>query len=128
MPKLLINNIYKLSVLILVITFGCSPTKKLKQGEYLVEKVEIVNVKQTKLPPEELEAFIRQKPNRKLFRKVHFFVWWYNLFDNEKIKLKKEERNAKYDKINIERSRKTDEENIKRVEKGKKPKKTKIKR
>ncbi|MCA0430266.1 MAG: outer membrane protein assembly factor [Bacteroidetes bacterium] len=127
MPKLLINNIYKLSVLILVITFGCSPTKKLKQGEYLVEKVEIVNVKQTKLPPEELEAFIRQKPNRKLFRKVHFFVWWYNLFDNEKIKLKKEERNAKYDKINIERSRKTDEENIKRVEKGKKPKKPKLK-
>ena len=61
--------------------------------EYLLEKVEVINTKQTDQPKENFEAFFRQKPNRKLFRSVHFFVWWYNLFDDEKIKQKNAERN-----------------------------------
>jgi len=121
-------NIVKLCCAVFIlIQVSCSPTKKLKQGEYLVNKIKIENVKETKLKEEEIEAFIRQKPNRKLLRLVHFYVWWYDLFDDEKIQRKKEERNANYDKINIERSRKTEEQNIKRLAKGKKPKNPKLK-
>lgn len=112
---------------IVIITGACNPTKKLKQGEYLVNKVEIENVKLTKLKNEDVEAFVRQKPNRKFVGVLHFFVWWYNLFDDEKIQRKKDERNIKYDQINIERSRKTDEQNIKRLAKGKKAKNPKLK-
>lgn len=95
--------------------------------EYLLEKVEVINVKQTDQQKESFEAFFRQKPNRKLFRTVHFFVWWYNLFDDEKIKQKKIQRNLKYDKINSERVLSSEKKNEERVKKGKKPKTPKLK-
>ncbi len=95
--------------------------------EYLLEKVEVINVKQTDQQKESFEAFFRQKPNRKLFRSVHFFVWWYNLFDDEKIKQKKIQRNLKYDKINSERVLSSEKKNEERVKKGKKPKTPKLK-
>ena len=95
--------------------------------EYLLEKVEVINTKQTDQPKESFEAFFRQKPNRKLFRSVHFFVWWYNLFDDEKIKQKKIQRNLKYDKINSERVLSSEKKNEERVKKGKKPRTPKLK-
>ncbi len=109
---------------------SCHPTKKLKQNEYLVQRVEIkVADKSKKLPIEtsELEAFIRQKPNRKLFRAFHFYVWWYNLFDEEKLKQEKIKRNLRYDEINANRVKACDERNIKRAAKNKKPKQPKLK-
>ncbi len=110
---------------------SCNPTKKLQQNEYLLDKVEIVNAKETNQPKESFEAFYRQKPNRKLFSKlfggVHFFVWWYNLFDDEKIKQKRTARNLKYDKINSERVLKAEKKNEERIKKGKKPKTPKLK-
>jgi hypothetical protein len=109
------------------IFISCNPTKKLLPHEYLLEKVEVINVKQTDQQKESFEAFFRQKPNRKLFRSVHFFVWWYNLFDDEKIKQKKIQRNLKYDKINSERVLSSEKKNEERVKKGKKPKTPKLK-
>ncbi|MDO9000810.1 MAG: BamA/TamA family outer membrane protein [Bacteroidota bacterium] len=96
-------------------------------NEYLLEKVEVVNFKKTNQPKESFEAFYRQKPNRKLFRTIHFFVWWYNLFDENKIKEKRAERNLKYDKINSERVLRTEKKNEKRRAKGKKEKIPKLK-
>jgi hypothetical protein len=88
-------NILKLyCALFILIQVSCSPTKKLKQGEYLVNKNKIENVKETKLKSEDIEAFVRQKPNRKFLGKIHFYVWWFNLFDDEKIQRKKEEQNT----------------------------------
>ena len=109
------------------IFISCNPTKKLLPHEYLLEKVEVINTKQTDQPKENFEAFFRQKPNRKLFRSVHFFVWWYNLFDDEKIKQKKIQRNLKYDKINSERVLNSEEKNEERVKTGKKPRTPKLK-
>jgi hypothetical protein len=109
------------------IFISCNPTKKLLPHEYLLEKVEVINTKQTDQPKENFEAFFRQKPNRKLFRSVHFFVWWYNLFDDEKIKQKKIERNLKYDKINSERVLNSEEKNEERIKIGKKPRTPKLK-
>lgn len=76
---------------------------------------------------EDLEAFFRQKPNRKLFRKVHFFVWWYNLFDEDKIVRKKIARNLKYDRKNAEKVKKNERRNARRIAKGKPPKQPKLK-
>ena len=125
-------NLRKLIVTVLIFTFvqiftSCNPTKKLLPNEYLLEKVEVINTKKTNQPKENFEAFFRQKPNRKLFRSVHFFVWWYNLFDDEKIKEKKIDRNLKYDKINSDRVLRYEKKNEERIKKGKKPKTPKLK-
>lgn len=106
---------------------GCHPARKLKKGQYLVDRVEVWNYKATNIPKENLEAFFRQKPNRKFLRKVDFFVWWYNLFNDEKLRAKKAARNAKYDAINAERVRKNDVKNQKRAAKGKRLRNPKLK-
>lgn len=107
--------------------FSCNVTKKLKTNEYLLEKVEIENTKATKIEKENFEAFVRQKPNRKLFRAFHFYVWWYNQFDEEKIKRKKDARNLKYDKYNSDKAKEYEAINAKREAAGKKPKEPKFK-
>jgi outer membrane protein assembly factor BamA len=107
--------------------FSCDPTKKLQSHEYIVNKVEVENSKETGIPKEEFEKFFRQKPNRKFLRTVQFYVWWYNLFDDEKIRRHRAERNMKYDKINAERIKKKEIKNRARIEKGKKPKPVKLK-
>lgn len=112
---------------IIQVLCGCNPTKKLKNNQYLLDRVEVVNTKETYVPKESFEAFFRQKPNRKLVREIHFFVWWYNLFDEEKIRQKKIERNLKYDKINADRVLRFEEKNKRRLKKGKKPKVPKLK-
>lgn len=76
---------------------------------------------------DDFEAFFRQKPNRKLLRRFHFFVWWYNLFDQQKITEKKIKRNEKYDRLNSQKVRKFEKKNEKRVKKGKKPRTPKLK-
>ena len=106
---------------------SCDPTKKLLPGEYLVDKVEVQNTGKTDLQKENMEAFFRQKPNRKLFRKVHFFVWWYNQFNEQKIQRKKVARNLKYDKKNADKVKKFEKKNARRISKGKKPKVPKLK-
>lgn len=116
-----------LPILLFLFVCSCNPTKKLLPNEYLVDKVEIKNTKETNLPSEDFEAFIRQKPNRKLFRLTHFYVCWYNLFDANKIAEIKQKRNVRYDTINAERIRKTDLKNIERAKKGKKSKIPKLK-
>jgi hypothetical protein len=117
---------------ILVLTFlqffyACNPTKKLLPNEFLVNKVEVINSDETDLKKENLEAFFRQKPNRKLVRKIHFFVWWYNLFDQEKLNQRRIRRNLKYDRINAERLARIDKKNVERIKKGKKPRTPKLK-
>lgn len=111
----------------LLVLSACNPTKKLLPNEYLVNKVEIKINKEAKIAKEDFDGFIRQKPNRKLFGKVHFYVWWYNLFDEQKIKQIKEKRNLKYDSINAKRTIKTELKNIELAKKGKPAKNPRLK-
>jgi outer membrane translocation and assembly module TamA len=110
-----------------IIFYACNPSKKLLQHQYIVNEVSVENVKETNIPKENFEAFFRQKPNRKLFRKIDFFVWWYNRFDDEKMKQRRMNRNAKYDEINAQRIAKNDLKNKDRIKKGKKAKQPKLK-
>jgi outer membrane protein assembly factor BamA len=105
---------------------ACKPEKKLLANQYLVNKVKIDVPRDVKIPLENFEEFYRQKPNRMFFAKVpymqvHFFVWWYNLFDAEKMARHKAERNLRYDKINAGRILKNEKENARRAAIGKKP-------
>ncbi len=109
------------------IFISCNPTKKLAPSEYLLEKVEVINSKETDQPKENFEAFYRQKPNHKFLKTVDFYVWWYNLFDADKINQKKIARNLKYDKINSDRVLRAEKKNLERAKKGKKPKTPKLK-
>ncbi len=110
-----------------VLLVSCHPSKKLLPNQFILDKVEVRNSDETAIPKENFEAFFRQKPNRKLFRKFHFFVWWYNLFDAEKIKKKRVERNLKYDQHNANKVLRFEKKNKKRLKKGKKPRNPKLK-
>ncbi|MCC6370264.1 MAG: BamA/TamA family outer membrane protein [Bacteroidia bacterium] len=118
---------YFFCAVFLALLVSCSPTKKLLPNQYIVDRVEVLNTRETNLPKENFEAFFRQKPNRKFLRKIDFFVWWYNLFDNEKINRKKEIRNQKYDVINAGRVKRMELKNERRAKKGKKARKAKLK-
>lgn len=89
--------------------------------------MEVKNTRETGIAKENFEAFYRQKPNRKFLRKFHFFVWWYNLFNEEKIARKRLARNLKYDEKNAKKIRRIERKNAKRAKKGKKPRVPRLK-
>jgi outer membrane translocation and assembly module TamA len=106
---------------------SCNVSKRLQPGEYLVENVQVVNYKETNIQKEDLEAFFRQKPNRKLFRRIQFFAWWYTRFDPKKIEQRRITRNMRYDRKNAEKVRRIEKKNIERAKKGRRPKVPRLK-
>jgi len=101
-----------LPVLLLPLLFiACNPAKKLKSDEHLLHKNHIVN-KDTKLDNNDIESYIKQKPNRKILLFIRFHLWLYNQANEERVKRKR----IMYDK-------KIERKNNRRVAKGKKPKK-----
>lgn len=84
------------------IVVGCSSTRRLKEGEYLLAKNVIIE-KTGKIDKEELIPFIKQKPNRKLLDVYPFHLGVHNIFNEEKVKMKKEVRDRKIQQQNIER-------------------------
>src|ERR1700741_1892069 len=103
------KSIYKIThlkitvlIFVLVCSYSCNPTRKLKKGEYLLEK-NIILDKHTGLDQAEVETFIRQKPNRKILKTIEFHLWLYNTIDQKKIIPHKEKRDQKFDQINARR-------------------------
>ncbi len=60
------------------IFFGCRPTRHIPDGEYLLVKNEI-KVKEDYLEKENIEKYIKQKPNRKVLGIFRFHLGVYNL-------------------------------------------------
>lgn len=116
-----------------MLLFSCKTTNKLKPGEYLLDENIITNNK-TEVATSDITPFIRQQPNRYLIN-IHalgikwfpYYLWLYNTVDREKMQKVKDARDAKYDKINAQRTLKNDISNKKREAKGKKPKEVKLK-
>lgn len=67
--------------------------------------------KDTKLNKTDIQAYIKQKPNRKIFKIVKFHLWLHNLVNEEKVMRKRQSHNKKLEA-----------RNEKRIAKGKKPK------
>jgi hypothetical protein len=97
---------------------SCNVNKHLKENEYLLSK-NAIKKNGTAIDNNDLEAFIRQKPNRKILKLVRFNLWLYNQVDQQKMLEKKEKRDRKFDRINAKRIEKTNRKNEKRLAKGK---------
>lgn len=89
---------------------ACNPARKLKEGEYLLNRNHVIN-KDTKIDNSEIESYIRQKPNKKILLALRFHLWLYNLADEENVKRKR----ILYDE-------KLARKNARRMAKGKQPK------
>lgn len=98
---------------------SCNTSRKLKKDQYLLHKTRIKGFEDTKIPLEQFVAFEKQKPNRRFFKVLPFFVGWYNMFNDSIIRLKKEERNLEYDKKNAKRIQRANIKNAERERKGK---------
>ena len=68
---------------------SCNINKHLKENEFLLSK-NAIKYNGTDIDHAELEAFIRQKPNRKILKTVRFNLWLYNQVDQQKMLKKKE--------------------------------------
>jgi outer membrane translocation and assembly module TamA len=108
-------------------TFSCNTTKNLKEDEYLVSNNKVVDQEKSKVPKDEVEAYIRQKPNRKLLFVFPFNLWLYNQINKEKLVRKKQKRDERFDRINEKRIAKNTARNEKRARKGKPPREPKLK-
>lgn len=104
----------------LIFLTSCNTSRRLKKDQYLLEKVKIDGFKSTKIPLEEFESFLKQKPNRKFFGTFPFFVGWYNMFNDSILQAKKEKRNEQYDIKNAKKIQNINKKNIEREKKGKK--------
>src|ERR1043166_9699695 len=89
---------------------SCSPTRRLKEHEYLLNKNVIIDRSASlfKLNPDlstsDFEAYLKQKPNRKvIFVRFHLFL--YNMIDPVKAIRQKRKRDERWDRINKERAR-----------------------
>ena len=78
---------FVLILLLSILCSACSVTRKLSQGEYLLQRVEIDadhSVPKTeRIGSLTLEEYVRQTPN-KPFLGTNFYVWAYNLANPEK--------------------------------------------
>ncbi len=106
------RHIYSILKIVAIITllYACNPTKKVKKGEYLLKKNIVIN-KDAKLEKSDIESYIKQKPNRKIFVVFRFHLWLYNRVNEDKVREKR-----------ILHDRKRGEKNAKRIAKGKKAK------
>ncbi len=117
---------YALTSLICIFLGSCNINKHIAENEYLVEKNQIKR-NGTNIDNGELEAFLRQKPNRKILKLVPFNLWLYFQVNQEKMIAYKVKRNLRYDRINDKRIERNNEKNEKRTAKGKKTKKVRLK-
>lgn len=67
-----------LSLLLLLSLTGCSPTKHVPQGEYLLDKVKIVTDSK-EVKPETLKPYLRQEPNFRILGVARLQLAIYNL-------------------------------------------------
>ena len=111
---------------VLIFNSSCNIKKHLAENEYLVEK-NAIDKNGTSLEKSGIEAFIRQKPNRKILKLFRFNLWLYNQVNQQKMLAYKEKRNLRYDKINEKRLAKNAAKNEKRVANGKTAKLPKLK-
>ncbi|MEO6883111.1 MAG: BamA/TamA family outer membrane protein [Bacteroidia bacterium] len=83
--------------------YACNPTRRLHDGEFLLNKNIIVD-KHTKIERAQIESYIKQKPNRKILGIVRFHLGIYNLVNEDKANQKKIAHDKKIDAINLKRA------------------------
>ncbi len=103
------------------VLLACSPTRRLKEGEFLLVKQQVVETDASYKGSDEIESFYTQKLNRKWFGFWRFYLQVYNIPNPKKLAQKKQKQLARLDSINLA----IQEANKARIAQGKKPKKLK---
>lgn len=81
---------------------SCSPTRKLGENEYLLTKNVIENDSKI-VSKSDLESFLRQKPNRRIFGFYRFHLQVHNLVNQEKLEKRVDVLTEKNNKRNAKR-------------------------
>ena len=100
-----------ISVIFIALLVTSCYTRKLKNGQYLLDKNKIVIADET-INPDDLTKILKQKPNKKIFSVMKFHLFLHNLYDSTKV-ADKEIR-----KIN-KKNKRIRKKNIKRIKNGK---------
>lgn len=78
--------IFKTKILlfaIIVVCISCRPTRYVPEGSYLLNKSK-VECSNKQINTDELEGYIKQKPNRKILLMFRFHLWIYNIANSGK--------------------------------------------
>jgi outer membrane protein assembly factor BamA len=73
-----------LSIFVATLLYSCSPTRRVPENEYLLDKAKI-KIDQGKINKDELKNYVRQKSNKRILG-VRFHLWLYNMANPEKQK------------------------------------------
>ncbi len=79
-------HILPITVFIATTIFSCKTTKYVPDGEYLLtaNKVIVKSDTKSKIDPDDIEGYIRQKPNTKILHIIPLRLWIYNLAQSGK--------------------------------------------
>jgi outer membrane protein insertion porin family len=106
------------TLIIVFLVLGCKQTKYVPNGKYLLKK-NVIHVTGGKIPNDDVQDFIRQKPNYKnLGFKIRLFL--YNQIDSAHVSAKRMNENLKLRKINALRIDKQKTINNRRIQKAQK--------
>jgi hypothetical protein len=72
------NKILIILFFISGVFFGCRPTRHIRDGQYLLIKNDIKS-KENQIDKENLEKYLKQKPNRKFLGMIRFHLGLYNM-------------------------------------------------
>ena len=84
---------------------ACSPTRKVKEGEHLLNR-NIIFQNNTQIPDADLLSYSRQKPNRKILGFWRFHLWIYSTVNQEKFYPRYERKLEKRRMLNESRKKK----------------------
>ncbi|MCX6259037.1 MAG: BamA/TamA family outer membrane protein [Bacteroidia bacterium] len=66
-----------------LLLFSCKPTRYVPDGGYLLNKINVdCNCRTSNINKEELESYIKQKPNTRLLGVFRFHLWVYNMLNH----------------------------------------------
>ena len=78
---------------------ACNPSRRLKDDEHLLSKIKVID-KDTKITNADITGYIKQKPNRRIFKVVRFHLWLHNLINEDRVKRRRILRDASFAKRN----------------------------
>jgi hypothetical protein len=83
---------------LLLVLSGCDPTRRLQQGDLLLDRNRVVMQEQS-LPAGELDDIIKQRPNKRVFW-MRMYLWFHNLPDPQAVTEKRAKKDARRDRLN----------------------------
>lgn len=98
-------------VFFMLLTNGCSPTRHVPEGDYLLRNNKVILEEETEheMSKRALTPLVRQRPNKKIVG-LRFHLWLYNLSGDEERKINQwlrdmGEKPVVYDPLMVERAR-----------------------